>query len=343
MAFEVYATMDQRTPLAQVEAYAQRVEAMGYDGLNVPDATHDGLLAAQAALRGTRRLKAATSVLVCFPRSPMTVAVAAWDLQASSGGRFELGLGTQVRGNIVGRYSTEWTPPVPRMREYIESLRAIFARFQHGTPLRYEGSHYRFTRMQPFFDPGPIESPPPPIWLGAIGPKMTELVGRVADGIMTHPTNASPRFLREVTQARLAAGAARAGRDPASLGLLAGPMVITGADAAELDRQREYVREMLTFLYSTPAYWPSLELYGWKEVGERLHRLTREGRWEELRGAISDDMLQVLAPQGRYDEIADVLRDAYAGIATRINFPVPPDPVRDADAARAIAALRSGT
>lgn len=337
---QIYATMDQRLPLSQVEAYAQRVEAMGYDGLNVPDATHDGLLAAQAALRGTTRLKAATSVLVCFPRSPMTVAVAAWDLQASSGGRFELGLGSQVRGNIVGRYATPWSAPVARMREYVESLRAIFDCFQHGTRLAYEGEHYRFTRMQPFFNPGPIEPPPPPIWLGAIGPRMTGLVGRVADGIMTHPTNASPRFLREVTLPAMEAGAKRAGRDAAALGLLAGCMVVTGANAEELAAQRSYVREMLGFLYSTPAYWPSLELYGWKERGERLHRLSREGRWDELRGAIDDEMLATLAPQGPYGEIADVLREAYGGLATRLNFPVPKDPARDADAAGAIGALR---
>jgi probable F420-dependent oxidoreductase len=226
------------------------------------------------------------------------------------------------------------------MREYVESLRAIFDCFQNGAPLRYEGEIYRFTRMQPFFHPGPLEVPPPPIWLGAIGPKMTELVGRVADGIMTHPTNASPRFLREVTLPTMAKGAERAGREAKELELLAGPMVITGATEEELAAQRAYVREMLTFLYSTPAYWPSLDLYGWREVGERLHALTREQRWDDLRGAIDDEMLAVLAPEAPYDEIAARLRRDYGGLATRINFPVPPDPARDADAARAIAALR---
>ena len=135
---EVYAAMDQRMPLSEVAAHAQRAEALGYDGLNVPDAVHDGLLIAHEALRATTRLRVATSVLVVFPRSPMVVAVAAWDLQSVSRGRFELGLGTQVRGNIVGRYSTPWTSPVPRMREYVQSLRAIFASFQEGVPLRGE-------------------------------------------------------------------------------------------------------------------------------------------------------------------------------------------------------------
>jgi probable F420-dependent oxidoreductase len=337
---QVYATMDQNLRLAEVEDFARRVEALGYDGLNVPDAVHDGLLIAHAALRATQRLEVATSVLVCFPRSPMMVAISAWDLQAFSGGRFELGLGTQVRGNIIRRYSTPWLPPVARMREYVESLRSIWAAFQHGTPLQYEGEHYQFTRLQPFFNPGPIEHPEIPILLGAIGPRMTTLVGRVADGMMTHPTNSSPRFLREVTRPAIEAGAKAAGRDAQTIELRVGPLVITGSDDSAVAAQRAHVRELLTFLYSTPAYWPSLELYGWKEVGERLHALTREGRWNDMAGAIDDTMLDTLAPQGRYDEIAAVLHAAYGELATRINFPLPDDPRQDEAAAGAIAALR---
>src|SRR5262245_45279182 len=129
---QVYASMDQRIGLGEVEAHARRVEALGYDGLCVPDAVHDGLLLCQAALCATARLRTATSVLVAFPRSPMSIAIAAWDLQSASGGRFELGLGTQVRGNIERRYSTPWRAPVARMREYVRSLRAIWRAFQEG-------------------------------------------------------------------------------------------------------------------------------------------------------------------------------------------------------------------
>ncbi len=210
--FRVYATMDQRTPLSRVADHARRAEALGYDGLNVPEAVHDGLLAVAVALQATTRLRVATSVLVAFPRSPMSLAHAAWDLAESSGGRFELGLGSQVRGTIVGRYSTPWSAPVPRMREYVQSLRAIFACWQDGTALSFEGDHYQFTRMQPFFNPGPIDAPDIPIHLGAIGPGMTGLVGEVADGMVCHPTNTAPRYLREIVLPRIASGAARAGR-----------------------------------------------------------------------------------------------------------------------------------
>jgi probable F420-dependent oxidoreductase len=299
-------------------------------------------LLCQAALRATTRLRAPTSLLVSFPRSPMLVAIAAWDLQAVSGGRFELGLGTQVRGNIVERYSTPWTAPVARMREYALALRAIFHAFQHGGALDFKGEHYRFTRLQPFFNPGPIAHPEIPLLLGAVGPRMTELAGEVADGMLAHPTASAARTLRELTRPALTRGAARAGRDAAALELMAGSLVATGATPAAVAAERERARELLGFLYSTPAYWPTLELFGWRELGERLHRLSREGRWAEMKGAIGDAVLDALVPQGNYGEIADVLAERYAGLATSLTFPLPDDPTHDAQIARTIAALRAG-
>lgn len=338
--FDVYATMDQRLRPAEVAAHARRAEALGYDGLNVPEAVHDGLLTAQIALQATTRLRVATSVLVAFPRSPMTVAHAAWDLQALSGGRFELGLGSQVRGNIEHRYSTPWTPPVPRMREYVGALRAIFDTFQNGTPLDFQGEHYRFTRLQPFFNPGPLEHPAIPIYLGGVGPAMTALAGEVSDGLMTHPSNTPPRYLREVTRPRLAAGAARTGRT-GPVRLMVSALTATGETREEARTQREKQRELLAFLYSTPAYWKSLELFGWRDRGERLRELTREGRWQEMAQVVSDEMLDTFVPTAPYGEIADLLRERYADVSDWITFPMPDDPARDPAARKAIAALQT--
>jgi probable F420-dependent oxidoreductase len=327
-------------PLSQVADHARRAERLGYDGLNVPDSVHDGLLVAGAALQATTRLRVATSVLVAFPRSPMIVAHAAWDLQELSGGRFQLGLGSQVRGNIVGRYSTPWSPPVPRMREYVQSLRAIFACWQEGAPLSFEGEHYQFTKMQPFFKPDPLAQPGVPIYLGGIGPAMTALAAEVGDGLMTHPTNSAPRYLREVVLARLAKGAERAGRGPQSADLMVGPLWATGPTDADVAREREEVRQLLAFLYSTPAYWPSLELFGWKERGEQLHALTRKGAWGEMSALIDDAMLDTFACCASYDEAADLARERYDGLSTWITFPMPADPAQDDEAAKAIARLR---
>jgi probable F420-dependent oxidoreductase len=332
--------MDQRTPLSRVAEHAQRAEALGYDGLNVPEAVHDGLLAAGAALRATTRLRVATSVLVVFPRSPMSVAHAAWDLQEMSSGRFELGVGSQVRGNIVGRYSTPWSAPVPRMREYIQALRAIFACWQDGVALSFEGEHYQFKRMQPFFNPGPIDAPELPIYLGAIGPGMTSLVGEVADGMMCHPTNTAPRYLREVILPRIARGAARGNRNASDLRLMVGSLIATGPTDAMAREERAGARQLLSFLYSTPAYWPSLDLFGWRDRGERLHALSREGQWEKMIDCVSDEMLDTFVPTASYAEIPDLLRDWYAEFTDWISFPMPTDPARDPDAAKAIAALR---
>ena len=339
---QVFATMSERMSATEAVDHARRVEAMGYDGLLVPEAVHDGFLTSMAALTATERLKVTTSVLVVFPRSPMTVAHAAWDLQALSGGRFELGLGTQVRGNIVGRFSTPWVSPVPRMREYVESLKAIFHSFQTGEKLHYEGEHYQFTRLQPFFNPGPLEVPAPPVLLGAVGPAMTKMAGGTADGLMTHPTNSSARYLAEVTLPRVAEGAERRGRKTSDCPILAAGFVATGPDAAAVEAKREWVREYFTFLYSTPAYWPSLDHNGFGEVGRKLHELTREGRWDDMKGLIRDEIIDTLVPQGTYDEIARILLDLYGPIVGRITFPMPDDPGLDADVARVIATLQAG-
>ncbi len=337
---QVYASTEQRVPLSEVGPHAKRAEAMGYDGLNVPDAVHDGLLIAHEALRATERLRVATSVLVVFPRSPMIVAVAAWDLQSASKGRFELGLGTQVRGNIVGRYSTPWTSPVPRMREYVQSLRAIFDSFQNAVPLRFEGEHYQFTKMQPFFNPGPIDDPDIPIYVGAVGPVMTAMAGEVAYGHMSHPTHSAPRVLNELALPALDRGAKRAGRTAMDVHRMAAGMVSTGKDREAVDRRREKNRELLGFLYSTPAYWPALEIYGWKDVGERLYAMTREGKWGEMTDLISDELLDTMIPSGTYDEIADVLLERYRDVATHITFPMPDDGGDEAAVREVIEALR---
>lgn len=338
--FRVYATTPQRLPLSRIAEHARRAEALGYDGLAVPEAVHDGLLLAGAALAATSRLRVLTSVLVTFARSPMAVAIAAWDLEEASGGRFELGLGSQVRANVVERYGAAWDPPVERMREYVGALRAIFSSWQEGGELRFEGKHYRLTRMQPFFRPDPLPAPGGvPIYLGGVRPRMTALAGGAADGLLTHPTNTSPRYLGEVLRPRLERAARQAGRSAAPR-LYVGVRIATGRDGDAVRQERERARRTLAFLFSTPAYWPSLESHGWRDRGERLRALTREGRWQEMERVLDDEMLDAFVPSGGYGEIAGVLRRWYGGLTDWIAFPMPEDPADDRAAAAAVAALR---
>jgi probable F420-dependent oxidoreductase len=336
----VFATMDQRLPLAAVAAHAQRAERLGYTGLHVPEAVHDGLLMALRALEHTTALRVSTSVLLAFPRSPMTTAYAAWDLAAFSGGRFELGLGSQVKGNVEGRFGVAWSAPVPRLREYVKALRAIWSCWQDGTPLDFAGEHYRFARMQPFFNPGPIESPAIRIALGAVGPLMTRLAGEVADVLVTHPTHASPPVLRERARPKVAEGLQRAERAADACAIVAGGFIATGRDATAVAAERERIREYLGFLYSTPQYWPALEVHGFADVGRHLHQLARESRWGEMRAAIPDALLDALVPAAPYAEIADVLRTWFGDLCAGVTFPVPADPADDALAAAAVARLR---
>ena len=345
---EAWANLDLYTPLSRVGDEARRIEAMGFDTLCVPDLVHDGIAASALAIEATERIHVTTTALIAFPRSPMIVAVAAWDLMASSGGRFSLGLGPQVRGNIVSRFSTPWTAPAPRMRDYVAALRAIFACWQHGEPLEFESEHYHFDRMQPYTSPPPLDrvasgDHPIRIRLAAIGPNMVALAGEVADGLHTHPTNACPRALREQAQRDLERGAARKARDPEGLFVVANPLCATGRDHATVAKHREDQRQLLATLLSTPPYWRALELYGWRERGERLHGWVREGRWNDLASVVDDEMLDTFVPSAPYPALASLLAERYAGLARAVTFPVPVDPGDDALVREAIDRLRSAT
>jgi probable F420-dependent oxidoreductase len=327
-------------PLAAVPAHARRAEALGFDGLIVPEAVNDGILLALLALEHTARLRVATGVVVAFARSPMLLAQDAWALQRLSGGRFELGLGPQVRGNVVRRFGMPWSPPAPRMREYVGALRAIFDCWQNGTELRYDGEHYRIDRMQPFFDPGPSEHPRVPIALGAVGPRMTRVAGEVGDVLIAHPTQSEPGWLRHVTRPRLAEGERAAGRPPGTVRVIANPMAATGGTPDAVAAEREQAREVLAFTFATPAYRAVLDHHGLGAVADELHALAGQGAWSEMRSRVSDAVLDLFVPIGSFEAIPDVLRRRYDGLADGVALRMPRDPGDDSRFAKAVAALR---
>jgi probable F420-dependent oxidoreductase len=338
---KVFAGTPTHMPMRDVPAHVQRVERMGYDGIKVPETVHNGFLTAMLAAEHSSNLEVVTSILLAFPRSPMITAISAWDVQAMSGGRFCLGLGTQVKGNIEGRYSTPWVAPVQRMREVIQSLRAIWQAFQNGTDLKYHGEHYNFTRLQPRFNPGPIEHPDIPLLIGAVGPAMCRLAGAECDGMITHPSNSVPRYLEEFTKPQIAEGAKRKGRDLEGFRFYMSNMFATGATADEVSTERERLRYSLGFYFSTPPYWPTIELLGRGELGPKLRQMTREGKWGDLATMIDDEILDAIVPAATYDEIADVLREWYGDSAYGLGFPVPENPKHDKAVEKAIERLRA--
>jgi probable F420-dependent oxidoreductase len=322
---EVIASWPSSTPLSGVADWAQRAEAFGFDVMHVPETIHDPFTVSALALASTETLMVRTSMVVAFPRSPMVTAYSAWDLARFSGGRFQLGLASQVRGNIVGRFSTEWSEPVARLRDYISAVRAIFASFQSGVELHYEGEHYTFDRLQPYFNPGPIETAPPDIWMGGVGPRMCELAGETADGFVCHPTNSHPEVLRSSILPAISAGRSRVDRSDHGPHIIAGPQPIAAATDAELETVREGRRAELAFLYSTPAYRPQLEMFGLGALGDALSQMAQRSDWADLHRHMTDDAIEQLVPQATYDALPDVLSEWYAGLCDGIVLTIPDD------------------
>jgi probable F420-dependent oxidoreductase len=337
----VYAGMDPRLSLSEAVTHAQRVERLGYDGLHVAETVHDSMAVALLVAEHTERILVRTSVTLAFARSPTLLAYAAWDLAKFSGGRFELGLGTQVRQNIEDRYAVPFgDDPIGRLGDYVGAVRAAFASFASGEAPSYESPNYSVTRMQPYFNPGPdATTQPPPVYLGGVQRKACTLAGAVADGFVSHPTNSNPRYLRETCLPALTEGARGAGRNLSEAGfeIVVGTSVITGAtsDAVLLERERQ--RRLLAFLYSTPAYATTLELYGWAEVGPRLRELIRHDRWDDLATVLSDEVLDTLVPTGTFEEIPGLLRARFNGLGRGIVVSPPPLD-RDDDAFRSVVA-----
>jgi len=339
---KVYAAMDPRLPLADVVVYARRVEAMGFDGLHVPETVHDSLAVSLLVAEHTERIIIRTSVALAFVRGPTLTAYAAWDLTKLSGGRFQLGLGSQIRQNIEDRMGMPWTAPVERMREYVEGLAALYESFRTGGEPCYEGEIYRLTRMQPYFNPGPDpDVTPPPTWLGGVNTGMCRLAGELAAGFVTHPTSSDPRYLREICLPNLGAGAERSGRGRADVELVVGPLVVAGSSGKEVGAERERQRRMLAFLYSTPAYRRTLELYGWEDLAGRLQAMIRQEHWNDLADLVPDELLDTLLPAAPYEELAAHLLDRFGALADGILLPAQGDARHDDEIAGVVAELQA--
>jgi probable F420-dependent oxidoreductase len=269
------------------------------------------------------RVELATAIAVAFPRSPMTVAYRAWDLHAQSGGRFQLGLGTQVKGHNERRFSTPWTAPVPRIREYAESLRAIWRCWEAGEKLDYRGEHYQFTLMTPEFSPPPNGFAPPPILLAALGPAMLKLAGRVADGVRLHSFN-TRKYMEEVTLKRVAEGLALAGRDRAGFEVVGGGFIATGSDADAVAERFEWARYRVAFYGSTRTYLPVFAVHGLEERGSKLHALSVAGKWDEMAAEVPDEVVRLFTAVGTYDEIGAEIERMFAGASDTVRLDLNP-------------------
>lgn len=311
-----------RLDLRTVPASARGLERLGFDGMVSGETKNDPFVPLALAATTTECLSLTTAVAMAFPRSPMVTALAAWDLQALSRGRFILGLGTQVKGHVERRYGVTWAPPVSRLREYIASLRAIWECWQNGAPLDVHGTHYRLTLMVPLFNPGPIEHPQIPIHIAAVNAGMCRLAGEMCDGIRPHPIT-TRKYVEEVMLPNVEAGARKAGRTLKEFDVAVSPLVAVAENEAGLvDRIRD-VRARIAFYASTRTYRPVFEIHGWGGVVDRLHELSVQQRWEEMPNYVTDEMLDTIAVVGTRADVAGKLKKRYGGIAARMEFGLP--------------------
>jgi len=305
----------------EVEAAAARAERDGYDGFGAPEARHDVFPALTLAARATRTITVQSAIAVAFARNPMTMAMLANDLQLISGGRFQLGLGSQVQAHIERRFAMPWGRPAARMEEFVAAVRAIWAAWETGGRLGFRGEFYRHTLMTDFFNPGPNPFGNPPILLAAVGERMTAVAGRAADGLLVHPLT-SPAYLKERTLPILR-GARAGSLDGFTVSLSA--FVVAGADEKARSVAEQAVKGQIAFYASTPSYRPVLELHGWGELADQLNALSRRQAWAEMTALISDDVLDAFAVGG---DLVKGLRERFGGVVDRLSFytPYPVDP-----------------
>jgi probable F420-dependent oxidoreductase len=315
-----------RNDAAETRARIRQVEQGGFDGLFVGETSSDPYLSLGLAAADSRRAVLGTSIALAFPRSPMTTAVAAWDLQRASAGRFVLGLGSQVRKHVERRFSAAFDRPAARLADYVRAVKAGWAAFAGEQPLDHHGDFYTLDFLPEMVRPAPLEGPPPPIYLAAVGATMFRTAATVADGALVHPVH-TLESLREVTEPAIAQGLERAGRDRADFALSVTSLAIVGDSSAEA--HREAVRAQFAFYASTPAYRPVLDVHDWGPVGDRLRDLVRaRATPQELGAAVPDDVLEAFCiVADTWPEAIAAAREKYRGVADRVMFqaPVPPD------------------
>ena len=303
--------------LADVPERARALEAEGYDSAITAEMASDPFFPLLLAAEHTERIELMTSIAVAFARSPMTLANVAHDLNAYSKGRFILGLGSQIKPHITKRFSMPWSHPAARMREFILAMRAVWDCWYEGQKLDFRGEFYQHTLMTPMFTPTNTEHGPPRVFLAAVGPRMTEVAGEVADGMIVHAFS-TEKYIREVTLPAIERGLEKAGRSRADFQLSYPCFIVTGHDEKSWEASRTGVTRQLAFYGSTPAYKPVLETHGWGDLQPELNALSKQGQWVEMGERITDEVLEQFAVVAQPHELAKRLTERFSGLVDRV-------------------------
>ncbi len=303
--------------LSAVPSIARAAESMGFNALWSTETMHDPFLPGALIAEHTHKLGFGTAVAIAFARSPANLAYTAWDLAQASGGRFILGLGTQVKAHIERRFGMPWPESVVgKLREQIDAVRAFWNTWQTNQPLNYRSEHYRLNLMSPFFNPGPIKYPDIPIYIAGVNTGLARLAGEVAQGFHAHPFH-TPRYLSEVILPAIAQGAAKSGRKRTDLKVSTSAFVVTSPE------EETFVRAQIAFYASTPSYRPVMELHGWEETAIQLSALAARGQWFDMAELISNDMLNECAVIAPAADLPAALIERYQGLVDRLGIYIP--------------------
>ena len=304
---------------------ARLLEDIGYDGLVVEETKDDPFIVMALAAQATSKLKLGTSVAIAFPRSPTVTAMSAWTLQKLSGGRFTLGLGTQVKAHIERRFGLPSSPAGPWIREYVGAVRAVWDCWQNGTKLDFKGQFYRFDLMTPFFNPGPIKHPKIPVYIAGVNEYMCRIAGEVCEGLHVHPFN-SPKYLREFVHPAVEDGLRKSGRKRSDFTYTTAVFVVIGDTEKELAETRQTVKQQIAFYASTRTYEPVLAAHGWQDLAPQLHRKSVQGDWKGMGDLVTDEMVDTYAVTGSYTNIAQRIKERYTGLLDGVGLYQPWQP-----------------
>jgi probable F420-dependent oxidoreductase len=325
--------------LSRVPDQVRAIEGTGYDGVRTAEMNHDPFFPLLLAAEHSEKLELITSIAVAFARSPMNLANIGHDLNAYSKGRFTLGLGSQIKPHITKRFSMQWGAPAAQMRELVLAMRAIWSNWYDGEALEFVGEYYRHTLMTPAFSPQDKDYGAPKVLLAAVGPRMTEVAGEVADGLIIHPFS-TLAYIESVTLPAIDRGLAKVGRSRDDFEISYSSFVVTGRDEAEFEAAKKASKERIAFYGSTPAYKGVLESIGVGDLQGELNAMSKQGRWQEMGGLITDDILDAFGVVGEPDSIAPEMLARYGAFTDRTSasFPVSDEEQRKA----IISQLRAG-
>ncbi|MBV9952094.1 MAG: TIGR03617 family F420-dependent LLM class oxidoreductase [Acidimicrobiia bacterium] len=313
MHIDVMVTSSRWSAVAEL---ARSLESEGFSGLLFTESGQTPWMKLAAAATAAPTLDLSTGVAVAFPRSPMVTASLAWELAEETEGRFRLGLGSQVKAHIERRYSSEFDPPGPRLKDYVLAVRACLRAFAGEGALHHEGPYYNLTLLPPTWAPRPHPHPVP-IDVSAVGPWMCAMAGEVADGLHVHPLHSLP-YLHDRLLPAVAEGAARAGRDPSEVELTIPVFAVPGDTPEEQASMLALARTQVAFYGSTRNYAFQFDDLGFEGTSAKLNERLKAGDLNGMASTITDEMLEHFAVVARWDELADRLLERYRGVATRL-------------------------